>query len=106
MLNDPITVWNVKTTKAAFYTFVAGLVTAVIVSIFAPYGYIVGPIIFLTTCLVSYNMSCVVLGQCKSWAVILFVIYMIYFVLTIVGAVFAHKAKTPINALRNATKLR
>lgn len=82
-LTEQVQVHGKKITRSALYVLIGGFIIAMMQLFFVPHGYIHAPITFALFCLVAYNLNCVVVGSCTTWATILFVICAIFFVLAI-----------------------
>jgi hypothetical protein len=69
-------------TKASFYILVAGLVLSFILIFTIKLGIghklLAGLLLFLTFCVESYNVNCVQLGNCTTWAYLLTILYIGY----------------------------
>jgi hypothetical protein len=72
-----------KISRAAFYTLFAGVVFAIVISVFIPYGIFIGVYILLVFLLLSYNVNCAQVGHCYVWAWILTFIYVTYVSLSV-----------------------
>jgi hypothetical protein len=73
-----------KISRAAFYTLVAGILFALTISLFIPYGGFIGLYILLVFLLMSYNVNCAQVGHCHVWAWILTTIYIVYVILSVI----------------------
>ena len=75
-----VQIGGLKVSINAFLTFIAGLVFSVVVTIVMPFGAFAGMYILLIFTLFAYNVNCVQVGHCKTWAWILTILYVIYVV--------------------------
>ena len=78
-----INVFNMFTlTKLALYILVVGLVLSLIlvVTLKTTVGHkaLVGLLVFLMFCLESYNVNCIQVGHCTTWASILTLVFVGY----------------------------
>lgn len=100
-IHDTITIGSLTMTRASLIVAIIGIVIALFLTIFLPLagvtsGFLMGLIILLGFFIGAYNMNCVVLGQCTTYATILMTVYIIYAVLTIIAisAALFKKAST------------
>jgi len=69
---------NLKVTRAAFYTLVAGVVFALVVAFTTPvWGPIVAIVTLLIWMLAAYNVNCVQVGHCYTWGWVLTTVYLV-----------------------------
>lgn len=75
IVNNTITIGTLKISLFAFVVAVLGIIIGLLMSIY------VNPILGLFTTggffVAAYNLNCVIVGKCKIWAWILYVIYLI-----------------------------
>ena len=68
---------TIQITQPAFITLVIGLTTAILISFFDLFT---GLSIFLVFLIASYNVNCVEVGHCQTWARMIVAFYIIYIV--------------------------
>ena len=82
-----VIIGDVEICYPAFVTLLCGLIVGVLL---AANGHIIlGIFTFGMFLVTTYNVNCVVVGNCTTWAWILMFIY-IFYVLTVVGAASAY----------------
>lgn len=79
-----------KIARPAFITLLSGIILALVIAIFIPYGVFIAIYVLLIFLLLSYNINCTLVGHCKTWAWILTVIYLIYVTISVI-VIFTNK---------------
>lgn len=86
---------------ASFLTLLSGFIVAVLIMFASKKTFVLGLTTFLVFCVVAYNVNCVQLGHCNTYAWILTILYMGY------AAIFAllfFRNKSAFNKKLNSMK--
>ena len=85
MKNNNINIWSINMTYDAFVTLLSGLLLIIVLRCIYPnLNNIIYLFIAVMCCYNAYNINCMILGSCDSWARyivisnIIIAIYMIY----------------------------
>lgn len=91
-LSDMVTVGDMKMTRAALITITSGLILSLCIAIFVPHGIFISLFTFLGFIIAAYNVNCVYVGKCTTWALTLTVIYVVYVIISLL-LLFSDKKK-------------
>jgi hypothetical protein len=92
MFSDMVMVGDMKMTRSALITLTAGLILSLSVAIFVPHGVFIGLFMFLGFIIAAYNLNCVVVGKCTTWALVLTAVYIVYVLMSLI-MLFTNKKK-------------
>lgn len=103
---------NIKVTRAAFLTLLAGLILSIVIAFTFPVsGPLVGIVVLLVWMLVAYNVNCVQVGHCYKWAWILTIFYLIYVGFAIFALIYhndkiaaKYNIKSPVRSVKSSKK--
>jgi hypothetical protein len=83
---------HTKVTRAAFYTLIAGLILSIVIAFTFPVsGPLIGIFVLLVWVLLAYNINCVQVGHCYTWAWILTIFYLIYISFAVFALIIYNK---------------
>ena len=83
IVNKTIVVGDLKMSLFSFIIAAAGIVLGLVISF--NYSIFIGLITTASLFLAAYNLNCVIVGKCKTWAWILFVIYLLNVILSLLA---------------------
>lgn len=75
LVNRTMVVGNVKMSLFSFIVAVSGILLGLITGFRV--NILVGLILMASFFIAAYNLNCVIVGQCKVWAWVLFIVYVL-----------------------------